>query len=440
MAKPAITLREIKEAALSYNELDTNFENLRDATISIADGTGTAVLDLNDTLNVVGSGGATVTVNPATKTLTVSTADTVNAFQTIAVAGQSNVVADATNDTLTLVAGTGITLTTDAATDSITITNSSLGSNSFSTIAVSGQSDVVADTVSDTLTLVAGSNISITTNAGSDSITINSTASGSGTVNFGSGGRIAAYASTGTAVSASNSLEQISGNLHCYIPIVVETIGVPNRSVAAFNNTSAGLYSWGIGGNWHEISRLWNDGNIQLWPGQPSSASSDRGLIALQSSRISLGNGGDTRDIEMTSSQPLSVGKKFNDDYQSIINFTTDSINLTIKNSVNKGVKIIEADIGEPGTPELVPSIQPAGTGNTLLVYASNELNLGSGTGNVIVESVSGDVEMIGANIILDGEVTINGNTDDTPTDDTAPVSWLEVTANGSTYYLPLYQ
>lgn len=32
--------------------------------------------------------------------------------------------------------------------------------------------DVVADTTSDTLTLVAGSNITITTNAGSDSITI----------------------------------------------------------------------------------------------------------------------------------------------------------------------------------------------------------------------------------------------------------------------------
>lgn len=42
----------------------------------------------------------------------------------------------------------------------------------FGTIVVSGQSDVVADAASDTLTLVAGSNITITTNAGSDSVTI----------------------------------------------------------------------------------------------------------------------------------------------------------------------------------------------------------------------------------------------------------------------------
>jgi len=45
----------------------------------------------------------------------------------------------------------------------------------FKTIAVSGQSDVVADAVADTLTLVAGTDISITTNAGTDTITINGT-------------------------------------------------------------------------------------------------------------------------------------------------------------------------------------------------------------------------------------------------------------------------
>ncbi len=49
----------------------------------------------------------------------------VNSFQTIAVSGQSNVVADAVSDTLTLVAGTGITITTDAGADSITITGGS---------------------------------------------------------------------------------------------------------------------------------------------------------------------------------------------------------------------------------------------------------------------------------------------------------------------------
>ena len=37
--------------------------------------------------------------------------------------------------------------------------------NAFSTISVAGQSDVLADSSADTLTIVAGTNITITTNA-----------------------------------------------------------------------------------------------------------------------------------------------------------------------------------------------------------------------------------------------------------------------------------
>lgn len=209
-----------------------------------------------------------------------------NLFSTIAVSGQSNVVADSTSDTLTLVAGSNVTITTDATTDTITIaaagsggvadgdkgditvsasgatwtidnsavtyakiqnisatdkilgrvtagagvveeitctsagrallddidapaqrttlglgtlatqsgtfSGTSSGTNTgdqnlFSTIAVSGQSDVVADTTSDTLTLAAGSNVSITTNAATDTVTITATPAGSsGHVQFNS--------------------------------------------------------------------------------------------------------------------------------------------------------------------------------------------------------------------------------------------------------------
>lgn len=56
--------------------------------------------------------------------------------------------------------------------------------NIFSTISVSGQSDIIADTTSDTLTLVNGANIAVTTNAGTDSATI----SFSGTLPVANGG------------------------------------------------------------------------------------------------------------------------------------------------------------------------------------------------------------------------------------------------------------
>jgi len=130
MAKPAITKRAVKAAALTYTELDTNFQNLADATTTLKAGTG-----------------------------------------------GTNVTADL-NGTITVVAGAGITLTGDNTAKTITITNSSLGANSFGKIVVAGQSDVDADTTADTLTLVAGSNVTLTTNATTDTITIAATVTG----------------------------------------------------------------------------------------------------------------------------------------------------------------------------------------------------------------------------------------------------------------------
>jgi plastocyanin len=102
-----------------------------------------------------------------------------DSFATIAVAGQSSVVADSATDTLTLVAGSNITITTNAGTDTITIAAAGGGtaSDSFATIAVAGQSSVVADSATDTLTIAAGTGISITTDASTDTVTITNTAS-----------------------------------------------------------------------------------------------------------------------------------------------------------------------------------------------------------------------------------------------------------------------
>jgi len=108
---------------------------------------------------------------------TVSSASASDSFATIAVAGQSSVVADSSTDTLTLVAGSNITITTDASTDTITINSAGGGSasDSFTNIAVAGQSNVVADSSTDTLTFAGGTGIQITTNNSTDTITITST-------------------------------------------------------------------------------------------------------------------------------------------------------------------------------------------------------------------------------------------------------------------------
>jgi hypothetical protein len=140
-----------------------------------------------------------------------------DSFATIAVAGQSSVVADSATDTLTLVGAGGITITTNATTDTITITGSGGGtaSDSFATIAVEGQSSVVADSATDTLTLAAGAGISITTNAGTDTVTITSTVSAGAT------------AFTGLSDAAGLTVDQF------YLPAITR-LNVTNNGASAY--------------------------------------------------------------------------------------------------------------------------------------------------------------------------------------------------------------
>ena len=71
------------------------------------------------TLNLTGVGNAGASVSLDGRYLLITDEDA--GFKTISVSGQSDVVADATDDTLTFVAGSNVTITTDAAADSITI-------------------------------------------------------------------------------------------------------------------------------------------------------------------------------------------------------------------------------------------------------------------------------------------------------------------------------
>jgi hypothetical protein len=98
-----------------------------------------------------------------------------NSFAKIAVSGQDTVEAEITADTLTLVGGNNVTITTNKDTDTITI-NANVAitqPNSFGTIVVSGQTSVAAGSSSATLTLVGGTGIAVTTSSGAVTIASN---------------------------------------------------------------------------------------------------------------------------------------------------------------------------------------------------------------------------------------------------------------------------
>ena len=107
-----------------------------------------------------------------------------NVFNTISVSGQSDIVAGSTNDTLNIAEGSNVTITTEPGTNTLTIASTGGGGgeggepnqNAFSNIAVSGQNTIEADNTTDTLTLVAGAGINIITNQGTDSITLSASA------------------------------------------------------------------------------------------------------------------------------------------------------------------------------------------------------------------------------------------------------------------------
>ena len=191
-----ITDLNVTSAKLAVNAVTTAkiADNSVDSTKIAQNSILTKHIDDNqigiDQLNVSdGSNGQALTTdgagNLSFSTISGGGGGSQNLFQTIAVSGQSSVIADSTSDTLTLAGGSGVTITTNASTDTITIaTAGEANQNAFSTVAVSGQSNVAADSTTDTLTFVAGSNMTITTDASGDSVTFASSGSGSGSSAF----------------------------------------------------------------------------------------------------------------------------------------------------------------------------------------------------------------------------------------------------------------
>jgi len=151
---------------------------------------------------------------------------TQNAFSNIVVSGEVTVTADTTEDTLTLVAGSGIDISTSG--NNITIASDSTAHNTFKymdVIAGAGQasgSTIEADNQNDTLTFVAGQGIDLDFNTQNDRITISSVQVGESNQNALSNITVSGQ-STITSSSQTDSIELATSTDRNKLEITTDT-------------------------------------------------------------------------------------------------------------------------------------------------------------------------------------------------------------------------
>ena len=166
-----------KNSGLVGSELDSNFLELRDQTFGVvADDSSTIDIKAGDTLYLQGGTNCTTSTN-SDGSVTINTQADQDVFKTISVAGQSDIVADSTTDSLTFVAGSNMTITTNASNDTITFASAGGGGSvgdlaiTGSTIATPSNGDMTLETQG-TDTKVRVNGVSFRAGPGSHSNTI----------------------------------------------------------------------------------------------------------------------------------------------------------------------------------------------------------------------------------------------------------------------------
>lgn len=228
---------------------------------SLGGGTGISVSGGTGSVNITNTGvisltaGDGISITQSTGAITV--ANTRFGFQNISVAGQSPVQADNTADTLVLIAGDNVTITTNAINDSITI-NATVPETGISFATVDSGSTVIDIPAGETLTFVAGTNITLDTDPIAGSITINSIGGGGG--GGGGGGDFELF----VAADDSSLRPIFSGNVIEFIGQDGITTTSDNDGAITIKGSTSNIYgSIQISDSTGDIS-IGSTGNIQI--------------------------------------------------------------------------------------------------------------------------------------------------------------------------------
>jgi len=294
----------------------------------------------------------------------------------------------------TITAGSGITLTANA--DDVQIGNSRVG---FTNVAVSGQGTIVADSISDTLNIAAGSGISITTDAGTDTVTITSSATAPDQFKT-----FTADSGTTTANSATDSLA-IVGGAGISTSIVGDALTVTNDSPNVDQN-------------------IW--ATVTADSGSTTANSTNDSLSIAGGTGITTAIVGDTLTITNTGGVVPNNFGTFAVSGQSdvVADSSSDTLtlvagsNITITTDAATDTITINASAGSGGTGTVT-----TGTATHLAYYATTsdtvvETNANltwNGTSNTLTVAnleVTGSVGNITTGTINSGSITTSGDVD----------------------------
>ena len=215
----------------------------------------------------------------------------------------------------------GQVLTTDGSGNLSFSTVSSGSQNTFQTISVSGQSDVEADSSSDTLTLAAGSGMTITTNASTDTVTFASTATG-----------LSSNAVTSAHISSNAVLARhVAANAIGTSEVAANSIGISELNVTDGTNGQA----------------LITDGSGSLSFSTISGSGGGGQAQALTTDTFSPNGSTSTFSLSATPSAEGKVIAFIDGVFQNQDSYTLSGSNITFDTNPSNGTKLVVYVVGD---------------------------------------------------------------------------------------------